>query len=146
MGMRNDNKTTPTDASVDSLMNAMDERRQAETKQLCDIMQRVSGKPPVVWGSNIIGFGSYHYISKSGREGDWAAIGFRPSKAKISLYLSCDADEFADELAQLGKHTRGVGCVYVNKLADVDLTVLERMIQKAYNATHDYDARQEKVT
>lgn len=134
-------KTQVTDASVDEFIATLDERRQQEAYKLIEIMERISGEKPKMWGASMIGFGKYHYISKSNCAGDWFKIGFSPRKAKISLYLSCDADEFADQLAELGKHTRGKGYIYANKLDDINLEVLEKMATQAYKNTVDFDAR-----
>lgn len=133
-------KTKVTNQHVDEYLLGVSARRRDEAAVLIELMQRVTGQPARMWGPSMIGFGSYHYRSKSGSEADWFKIGFSPRQAKISLYLSCDADEFADELARLGKHTRGKGCVYVNKLADIDLGVLERIAQTAYDNAKDFDA------
>lgn len=135
-------KTKVTDQNVADFLAGADEKRQAEAYQLIDMMHRVSGQAPKMWGPSMIGFGSYHYISKSGSEADWFKIGFSPRKAKLSLYLSYDLDEFDDELTGLGKHARGKGCLYINKLEDVDMVVLEKMAQTAYDNTMDHDARQ----
>lgn len=132
--------TKVTDQSVDEFLETVSEKRRAEAYQLIDLMQRITGEPPRMWGPSMIGFGSFHYISKSKCEADWFKVGFSPRKAKISLYVSCDADEFADELAQLGKHTRGKGCIYANKLADIDLDVLASITRRAYETTTDFDA------
>lgn len=94
-----------------------------------------------MWGPSIIGFGVYHYVSKSNCAGDWMRIGFSPRKAAFSIYLSCDLDEFADNLGELGIYTRGKGCLYVKKLDDIDPSVLQRMLAKAYISAVDFDAR-----
>lgn len=133
-------KTKVTDVSVDDFLAAVSEKRRHEAYQLIDMMKRVSGEEPRMWGPTMIGFGTYHYISKSKCEGDWFKIGFSPRPAKLSLYLSCDADEFADELAELGKHTRGKGCIYANKLEDIDMKILEKMAKFTYKNTKDLDA------
>lgn len=133
-------KTKATDQSVDDFLLTVSEKRRDEAYQLIEMMQRVSGEEPKMWGPSMVGFGKYHYISKSKSEADWFKIGFSPRKAKISFYVSCDADEFADELAELGKHTRGKGCIYANKLEDIDMAVLERISRTAYKNTRDFDA------
>lgn len=133
-------KTKATDQSVDDFLLTVSEKRRDEAYKLIEMMQRVSGEEPRMWGLSMIGFGKYHYISKSKCEADWFKIGFSPRKAKISLYVSCDADEFADELAVLGKHSRGKGCIYVNKLEDIDMDVIEKISRTAYENTHDFDA------
>ena len=133
-------KTKVTDQNVDDFLATVDDRRREEAYRLIEMMRRVSGEPPRMWGPSMIGFGKYHYISKSKCEADWFKIGFSPRKAKISLYLSCDADEFADELAELGKHSRGKGCIYANKLDDIDMKVLEKIATTAYRNAIDFDA------
>jgi hypothetical protein len=133
-------KTKVTDQDVDDFLETVSEKRRNEARILIDMMQRVSGEKPKMWGPSMIGFGKYHYISKSKCEADWFKVGFSPRKAKISLYVSCDADEFADELAELGKHTRGKGCIYANKLEDIDMDILEKITRFAYDNTQDFDA------
>ena len=133
-------KTKVTDQNVDDFLATVDDRRREEAYRLIEMMRRVSGEPPRMWGPSMIGFGKYHYISKSKCEADWFKIGFSPRKAKISLYLSCDADEFADELAELGKHSRGKGCIYANKLDGIDMKVLEKIATTAYRNAIDFDA------
>lgn len=137
-------KTKRTDVNVDDFLQTVSEKRQAEAHQLIDIMSRVSGENPKMCGPTMIGFGEYHYIGKSGGEGDWFKIGFSPRKAKISLYLTCDGSEFDDMLADFGKHTRGKGCIYVNNLEDIDMALLEKISRYAYENTNDFDARKQK--
>lgn len=134
-------KTTVTDQDVDDFLGSVSEKRQAEAHTLIAMMQRVTAEEPRMWGPSMIGFGKYHYISKSKCEADWFKVGFSPRKAKISLYLTCDADEFEDELAELGKHTRGKGCIYANKLEDIDMNILEKLTAIAYKNAKDFDAR-----
>ena len=133
-------KTKVTDQDVDDFLATVGDKRRNEAYVLIDMMQRVSGEKPKMWGPSMIGFGKYHYISKSKCEADWFKVGFSPRKAKISLYVSCDADEFADELAELGKHTRGKGCIYANKLEDIDMSVLKKITVRAYENAQDFDA------
>lgn len=133
-------KTIVTDRDVDDFLATVSEKRRNEAYLMIDMMQRISGEKPKMWGPSIIGFGKYHYISKSKCEADWFKVGFSPRKAKISLYVSCDVDEFTDELAELGKYTRGKGCIYVNKLEDIDMSILEKITKYAYNNKQDFDA------
>jgi hypothetical protein len=124
-----DNKTKPTKLSVAAFIDAItDEGRRADAKALVKIMQKASGEKPTMWGSSIIGFGSHHYVYDSGREGDMPLIGFSPRKAATVLYGLSSAEAL---LPKLGKHTRGKGCVYIKKLADIDQKVLETMAAKA---------------
>jgi hypothetical protein len=132
-----DNKTKPTKLSVASFINALpDSARRADAKTLAKLMQSASGEKPKMWGSSIIGFGSYHYTYESGREGDMPLIGFSPRKAATVLYGMGSKDSKA-LLSRLGKHTAGKGCLYIKKLADVDQQVLETLIRKAVAATRE---------
>jgi hypothetical protein len=131
----NTNKTQATAISADSYFSAIaDEERRSDCKALAALMTRVTKQPPVMWGSSIVGFGSYHYRYDSGREGDMCVVGFSSRKGDISVYLTNlpDREEF---LAKLGKHKAGKGCLYLRKLTDVDLKVLEKMIAASVAAT-----------
>lgn len=122
-------KTKPTAVGVADFLAAVpNAQRREDAKQVCAIMERLSGEPPVMWGPSIVGFGSYHYRYDSGREGDMARIGFSPRSTALVLYLADGYRGKEDQLARLGKHKTGVSCLYINKLADVDLAVLEEMI------------------
>ncbi len=124
-----DNKTKATNVSVSAFIDAItDEGRRADAKALVKLMQKAAGEKPKMWGASIIGFGSYHYVYDSGREGDMRVIAFSPRKAATVLYGLSDAEAL---LPKLGKHTRGKGCVYIKKLADIDQKVLEAMAAKA---------------
>lgn len=130
----NELKTKPSQQSVTEFVNRIEpEQKRVDSIQLLGLIQSLTGENPVLWGDSIVGFGSYHYKSVSGREGDWFRIGFSPRKQNFSLYLSlCDIQtEMADELKQLGKHKTGKSCIYFNKLADINLSVLKEMIVKA---------------
>ena len=95
-------------------------------------MRRVTGEPAKMWGPSIIGFGQYHYRYDSGHEGDMCLIGFSPRKANLVLYVLPGFEGQADMLARLGKHKHGKGCLYINKLADVDLAVLEELAAASF--------------
>jgi hypothetical protein len=124
-----DNKTKPTKISVAEFIDAItDKDRRADAKALIKLMQKAAGEKPKMWGPSIIGFGSHHYAYDSGREGDMPLIAFSPRKAATVLYGLSSAEEL---LPKLGKHTRGKGCIYIKKLADVDQKVLETMAAKA---------------
>jgi hypothetical protein len=126
-------QTKPTDAGAEAFLAAVqDEQQREDSFTILKIMEKASGEPPVMWGASIIGFGHKRYKSeRSGREVDWFKIGFSPRKANISLYLTVDIKTQAAALQKLGKHKTGVGCLYINKLADIDLNVLESMIVDA---------------
>lgn len=139
MADNNQNKTRPNSLKPYEFIATLPENQQADAKTLIQIMEEVSGEKAVMWGSRIVGFGSYHYKYESGREGDWARIGFAPGKGKFSLYLTCDASELETELRNLGKHTAGKGCIYINKLADVDILKLKKLVEVAYSTPDPYE-------
>jgi len=128
-----ENKTKKTEVSVDSFLDKVtDETQRADSYTLIELMKAVTGEPPRMWGPSIIGFGDYHYKYASGHEGDCCIVGFSPRKGKLALYVMTCVDEYAAMLAKLGKHKTGKVCVYVKKLADIDLKVLRAMIEKTY--------------
>jgi hypothetical protein len=131
-----ENKTQPTTNSVPAFLEGCaDEVRRADAKALAELMQKVTGNEPAMWGPSIVGFDSYHYTYESGRKGDMLIVGFSPRKAANVLYGTIGFDGAEALLAKLGKHTTGKGCLYIKKLADVDLTVLATLIEKAVAAT-----------
>ena len=127
-------QTVPTTADVgEFLAQIEDEQQRQDSEKLVELMSKVSGEPPVLWGPAIIGFGSYHYKYESGREGDMPLIAFSPRKGKLTLYVfSYNADDYVDILSRLGKHKTSKACLYINKLADVDMSVLKELIEVAY--------------
>ncbi|ANU07677.1 DUF1801 domain-containing protein [Paraurantiacibacter namhicola] len=132
-------KTIPTGKSVDQFFDSVEpERKREEAKVLDALFRKVTGEEPRLWGPSIIGYGEYRTTYESGRQVHWLRTGFSPRKAKHSLYLMggyCDSvtgDDHAKDLEQLGKHSRGKSCLYINKLADIDVDVLERMIRRDY--------------
>ncbi len=138
-----ENKTKPTAMSVSAFLAACaDEERRTDAETLAKLMQKVSGKGPMMWGPSIVGFDSYHYTYESGREGDAPIVGFSPRKAANVLYGTIGFDGADALLAKLGKHATGKGCLYIKKLADVDIRVLETLIKKAVAATRARHAKQ----
>lgn len=130
------NKTEPTSASVDEFIAGIENsRRRAETLAVLALYKEVTGLPPVMWGPSIIGFGTHHYAYDSGREGTVPAAGFSPRKANMTLYLGDKFDGANELYASLGKHKKSVACLYINKLADVDLEVLREIIARDYATT-----------
>lgn len=125
-------KTKVTDANVEDFINSVEnERRRKDGLKLLEIYKRVIGLEPKMWGSSIVGFGVYHYKSeRSSQEGDWPLIGFSPRKQNLTLYV--DPQNFPELLKDLGKHTTSVGCLYINKLDDIDLKVLEKLIAASF--------------
>jgi len=124
-------KTKPTTASVEDFINKVeDEHKRKDCFVLLEMMKKASKQEPVLWSSSIIGFGNNRYKSPAtGREVDWLQIGFSPRKANLSLYITVGIKEHEAALKKLGKHKIGVGCLYINKLEDVDLKVLKGMIE-----------------
>ena len=125
-------KTKKNKASVSAFINAVeDEQKRKDSEKIVEMMQTITGQPPVMWGSSIIGFGSYHYKGKSS-EGDWMAVGFSPRKQNLTLYLMSGFKDMDAQLKKLGKHSTGKGCLYIKRLADVDEAVLRAMIKDSY--------------
>ena len=123
------NKTQATEARVEDFLNAIaDETVRNDCKVISKMMSKATNAEPKMWGASIVGFGWRHIKSAAGREVDWCIIGFSPRKANISLYMSLGTGWNNDLLAKLGKHKTGLGCLYVKKLTDVDVEVLEEMI------------------
>lgn len=132
MGKVAEIKTKQNAASVADFINSIaGEQKRADSQTILSMMEKATGEEPKMWGSSIIGFGMVRYKSPAtGREVDWFRMGFAPRKANLSLYLM-DLQRQAQLLPKLGKHKTGAGCLYVNKLADVDLNVLQEMIDIA---------------
>ena len=124
-----DNKTRPSDASVEAYITAIDnDVRRADCAALVTLMSQVTAEPPAMWGSSIVGFGSYHYRYESGREGDMAATGFSSRKGDISVYLVASGKNQDQLLAQLGRHKMGKACLTIRRLSDVDTKVLRQLV------------------
>jgi hypothetical protein len=138
-----ENKTRPTTISVPAFLDACaDEARRTDAKALSKLMPKVTGNKPAMWGPSIVGFDSYHFVYESGREGDMMVVGFSPRKAANVLYGAIGFDGAEALLAKLGKHTTGKGCLYIKRLADVDIKVLETLIESAVSATRARHAKQ----
>jgi len=125
-------KTTPTRASVDDyLAGVPDERRRGDAAIVCEMMRRVTGQPPAMWGDSIVGFGSRHLRYATGRELDWFEVGFSPRKQALTVYLTEGFDGHDELLSRLGPHSTGRACLYLRRLDAVDLDVLERLVKAA---------------
>lgn len=123
------NKTEQTTENVsDYISTVADEIKRKDAFELIKIMQNATGFEPKMWGAGIIGFGSYHYKYKSGHEGDAPLLGFSPRKDAISLYLSSTFENKEELLSKFGKHKAGKGCIYIKKMSDIDLEILNKMI------------------
>lgn len=125
-------KTRPTTASVSGFIDGLaTEQQRSDSRDLIKLMQDTTQEPPVLWGPNIIGFGSMPLKYASGRELDWPIIAFSPRKTALTLYLTCDIKQYQPLLDKLGKHSTGVGCLYIKRLSDVDGKVLEKLVKVA---------------
>ena len=130
-----DVKTRPTDRSPEQFIEELEWPRRVEHgRELLALFNQVTDAEPVMWGPTMIGYGEVHYVSPAGREGDWFQLGFSPRKASLSLYGLQGAPRSEELLAKLGKHKRGAGCVYVNKLEDIDMDVLAELVQHAWES------------
>ena len=132
MGKLAEIKTKSTSSSVAGFIDSIkDEQKRNDSQVILKLMEKAMKEKPKMWGSSMIGFGNVRYKSPAtGREVDWFKIGFSPRKANLSLHL-IDIQRHADALSKLGKHKTGVGCLYINKLEDIDIKVLQKMITAA---------------
>jgi len=127
-----ENKTRQTDESVQSFLQGVeDQRKREDSFELVRLMEEATGEPAKMWGSAIVGFGSYHYKYESGREGDNMLIGFSPRKDTFALYGLNVFEGYDEMLGELGKHKTGKGCLYVRSLKDVDVAVLKDIMARA---------------
>lgn len=125
-----ENKTQPTAESVTAFLNKVpDKARRDDCFAVLDIMKRVTGEEPTMWGPSIVGFGRYRYKYESGREGEWMITGFSPRKNDLTLYIMRGFDEFEGLMERLGKYKTGKSCLYIKKLEDVDVAVLRKLVE-----------------
>lgn len=128
-----ENKTQPTKISLESFLKTVTpEVRRSDARVLDAMMQRITGEKPVMWGPSIVGYGSYTYRSPAGTTGVWPAAGFSPRKAALTIYLMDGCDHYAKDLAKLGKHTSSVSCLYIKRLADIDMKLLEKVAKASF--------------
>ena len=125
-------KTKQSDESVEEFLDAIpDEEKRRDCFALLQLMQQVTGAAPRMWGSSIVGFGSYHYRYESGREGDWFLTGFSPRKRDLTLYIMAGFSRYDELMKRLGKHQTGKSCLYVKRLADLDRATLKELVQRS---------------
>lgn len=129
-------KTLPNEGSVEDFINSVEnETRKADGFALLELFKKITGQKPRLWGTSMIGFGMYHYKSdRSRQEGDWPLTAFSPRKQNLTVYVMPGFEGYQDLLDKLGKHKTSVSCLYINKLADIDIKVLEELITKSYSA------------
>jgi len=127
-------KTKINDSNVLEFLNTIENsKRKEDSFIILDLMTKLTGETAKMWGSSIIGFGLYHYKYKSGHQGEWMKIGFSPRKQNLTLYIMNGYDQYDDLLKRLGKYKLGKSCLYINKLEDVDMKVLEILITDSYD-------------
>ena len=137
-----DLKTVPTKVNVNTFLDGIkDERKRADCYQILELMKRATRSEPKMWGTSIVGFGDLHYKYESGREGDWFIAGFSPRKQNLTLYMMGGFQQFPDLMERLGKHSTGKGCLYINKLEDVDTKVLKDLITRSVKAAKSSKAK-----
>ena len=125
-------KTQKTSESVEKFLNEIpDEKKRRDSFTILDLMKQVTKAEPKMWGSSIIGFGDNRYKYASGREGDWFLVGFSPRKQNLTLYLNHGYASYGDLMAKLGKYKTGKGCLYINKIEDVDMDVLRQLVEQS---------------
>ena len=125
-------KTTQNEADVSAFLDAVENpRRRADARQVLDLIQGVTGEPPKMWGTSIVGFGSFHYRYASGREGDWPVVGFSPRKQNLVIYIMPGFSDYGEILGKLGKFRTGKSCLYVNKLDDLNIGLLEQLVRES---------------
>ncbi|HVZ96757.1 MAG TPA: DUF1801 domain-containing protein [Chitinophagaceae bacterium] len=130
-----ENKTRQTSESVEKFIHAInDETKREDCRAIAEMMGNISKSEPKMWGPSIIGFGVRHYKYESGREGDICKIGFSPRRNNITLYIMNNSTQQQEMLTRLGRHKRGKGCLYINKLSDVDPLVLKKLIKICFDA------------
>lgn len=133
-------KTKVNDASVAKFLDSVaDEQKRNDCLEILKLMKQVTKQEPKMWGSSIVGFGSYHYKGKSGREGEWFATGFSPRKQNLTVYLMGGFEVHADLLKKLGEFTTSVGCLYIKTLNDVDKKVLKELVKASYKRMKELD-------
>lgn len=139
--MTKENKTQETDGSVTDFINSLDnEATISDCLKLIEMMSKISGHEPKMWGPSIIGFDKYHYKYESGREGNAPVIAFSPRKGKLTVYIDAgDKARYPELFARLGKHTTSKVCIYIKRLSDIDMSVLSQIIEKTYSYTKSLD-------
>lgn len=131
-------KTTVNDGDVLEFLEGVDdEKRQADSLVVLELMKDITGREPKMWGSSIVGFDEYHYKYDSGREGDFFKVGFSPRKQSLTLYIMPGFGRYEELMEQLGKYKTGKSCLYIKKLEDVDMEVLKQLVEESYSYMND---------
>jgi len=123
-------KTKPNDGSVEAFLNSIAEpKKRQDSFAILDLMKKVTGKEPVMWGESIVGFGNIHYRYSSGREGDWFLTGFSPRAQSLTVYIMSGFDRYDELMGKLGKYKTGKACLYIKKIEDIDPAVLSELVR-----------------
>lgn len=131
-----ENKTRPTEASVEAFLDGIENKtRRKDGYTILTLMKKITQEPAVLWGNSLIGFGKVHYKYKSGREGDWFRAGFSPRKQNLTVYIMPGFSRYEELMDKLGKHKTGKGCLYINKLSDIDMNILTELITQSAEHT-----------
>lgn len=130
--MMSDLKTKPTGEDIQKFINSIEqEQKRNDCQALLNLMKKISGEQPEIWGGSMVGFGRYSYEGKSGRKGEWFTAGFAPRKQNISIYIMAGFDRYPELMANLGKFKTGVGCLYVKTLDDIDMDILATLVTES---------------
>jgi len=125
-------KTKPNDQNVERFLNGItDEKKRQDCFTILELMKQITQTEPKMWGSSMVGFGSYHYKYESGREGDSFLTGFSPRKQNLTLYIMAGFDQYEELLKTLGKHKTGKSCLYIKRIEDIDLSTLKKLIEQS---------------
>lgn len=125
-------KTQKNVASVEAFINQVeDPKKREDSFAIIELMRKVTGSKPKMWGGSIVGFGTYHYVYVSGNSGDWPVVGFSPRKQNLTLYIMVGFSKYEELMEKLGKHKTGKSCLYVKNLSDIDMEVLETLIAES---------------
>src|SRR5215208_8074434 len=143
--MADKSTATQNSTSVMEYIASLDDQTIKESQVLLEMMQRISGHKPKLWNAGTLGFDTYHYKYESGHEGDSIVIGFYPRKGKITIYLMDGTARYSELLAKLGKHTTTGYCLYIKRLSDIDLPILEQIVQQSYEYIKSQDGHIDRV-
>jgi hypothetical protein len=125
-------KTTRNEGDVEAYLNSVEnEKKRQDSFTVLELMEKVTGQEPKMWGESIVGFGSYRYKYESGREGDWFLTGFAPRKQNLTLYIMPGFERYDELMQSLGKYKTGKSCLYINKIEDIDLGTLEELVRES---------------
>lgn len=126
-------KTKPTDEKVERFLNGIaDEQKRKDSFAILELMKQVTKCEPCMWGTSIVGFGTYHYKYASGQEADWPLTGFSPRKQNLTMYISSGFATYDDLMQKLGKHSGSKSCLYIKRLSDIDMPTLKKLVQESF--------------